>query len=256
MHALNSHLRVTGDHGHLPFHSGCPTCRAERLQGPLPARGIISRRIQAAAVAAALAVVPAAAPVRALAAGFDDQQVGSQDPGSVHSDDPADDPKLQATQGPRTADQDLGPAADPDAPSNEGEPDPLDGDTTPPPQAEALLAAPSPPAAPAPTPAPPASAPLAPPPIAPPALVQPSDEPSQQTKSTDGAKPKHAAKPKGKRTRPGPPRGGVAPSPVVGAKETPLRGPNRDRSLPPLLLTPPHRLPPISPRHRMSASTL
>ncbi|MCA1679584.1 MAG: LysM peptidoglycan-binding domain-containing protein [Actinobacteria bacterium] len=67
MRSLNAHLTEAGGHGHLPFHSGCPVCRAARLAGPLPSGPIVSQRAQASLVAALFAL-SAAGPAAGIAA--------------------------------------------------------------------------------------------------------------------------------------------------------------------------------------------
>ena len=55
MRSLSTHLREQGSHAHLPFHTECPICRAERMVGSIPAEAVLSRRTRAALAAAVLA---------------------------------------------------------------------------------------------------------------------------------------------------------------------------------------------------------
>ncbi len=75
MSSLTDHLRQAGSHGDLPFHSGCPVCRAERLAGTPPGDELLSARARAGLTAALLAatVTPAA---HAMAGGGDTEQEG------------------------------------------------------------------------------------------------------------------------------------------------------------------------------------
>lgn len=56
MRSLNAHLTEAGSHGFLPFHPGCPVCRAERLAGRVGRGRVISQRAQASLLAAVLAL--------------------------------------------------------------------------------------------------------------------------------------------------------------------------------------------------------
>ena len=78
MRPLEAHLRQPGSHGHLPFHHGCPVCRAERLAGPSPRDEFLSARTRGALAAALLAAtaIPAAP---AAASEPDAEQEGSAD---------------------------------------------------------------------------------------------------------------------------------------------------------------------------------
>lgn len=213
MKSLQSHSTTSsGGHGQLGFHPACPICRAERLFGTPADNGLSSRRVPALAAAAALAIMPfaaAAAPVRADDG--DEQHVGTQDPDSLPSQDPADDPSFKPPQGPGGPDQDQGPVVDPDAPTNDGEVDPLDEGNTPPPSSP--VTPPPAPVAPTPQAIPPAPAPPTPPAVAPPAPVLPSDTPNPPAKKTPAEK--HRTKPT---HSPPPPRRPVAPAPVVPSR--------------------------------------
>lgn len=122
-------------------------------------------RIPRQVAAFALALAPAVATSTALAQETDSQVEGQQDPSAIRSPDPADNPGFRPPRGPTRPDQDAGPVAGPDAPTNDAEGDPVDEGQAPPPQS---LAAPTPtpraPTPPATTPAPP-RAPAAPPPL-------------------------------------------------------------------------------------------
>jgi len=229
MKSLQSHSTASsGDHGQLGFHPACPVCRAERLFGT-PVDGVLSsRRLPALAAAAALAVMPfaaAAAPVQANVS--DEQHVGIQDPDSLPTEDPADDPSFKPPKGPDGPDQDQGPVVDTDAPTNDGEADPLDEGNTPPPSPVVAPPAPvtpdlAPPTVPS-APAPPA------PPAVPPVPVLPGDAPNLPAeKKADAPNPsvekKTSAEPRSRRTKsPAPQRRGARP-PVIGhAEGTPAR---------------------------------
>src|SRR3954462_12312993 len=54
MRALGRHLTGAA-HDDLPFHPSCPTCRAQRVQGTLPAGSIVGPRARAGVLAAVLA---------------------------------------------------------------------------------------------------------------------------------------------------------------------------------------------------------
>jgi hypothetical protein len=97
--SLTAHLLEEGDHGRLGFHPRCPVCRRERLYGSLPIEPVISRRVQAAIAAGALAF-SAAGPSVAAAQEPDYQQEGvvapeqsvGTAPGQQSSEATADDP--------------------------------------------------------------------------------------------------------------------------------------------------------------------
>src|SRR4051812_32795869 len=84
MRSLNTHLRERGSHAHLPFHSECPICRAERMVGSLPADPVLSGRARAALAAAVLAASggPGAIyPALSLAGEPTSTETGEVDPG-------------------------------------------------------------------------------------------------------------------------------------------------------------------------------
>jgi Tfp pilus assembly protein FimV len=56
VNALVAHLRQAGDHGHLPFHPHCPTCRAGRLAGALPEDPVVPRRLRVSLAATVIGV--------------------------------------------------------------------------------------------------------------------------------------------------------------------------------------------------------
>lgn len=235
MDPLDSHVRAAGDHGRLAFHPGCPTCRGERLLGGPANIRLVPLRLQAAAAAAALAMLPTVTATPVLADGGDGEEVGTQDPDSVNTGDPADDPNFRPPKGPKRPDQELGPTVDPDAPTNDGEPNPLEeGSTTPPPPAPpASVPTPGPgaptppPVSPPPPPTPsPGPSPAAPLPLQPPAAGHPRDRPRSPAKRTTGtqrtAQPQHGAAPAP--ARPVSPAAKVAPTGSV--PESPDRAPN------------------------------
>src|SRR4051794_38161198 len=101
MSGLERHLTATSHDG-LAFHPSCPTCRALRLEGTLPAgAAVVGPRARAGVLAAVLAgssLVPAAAavartsPSPAPAATQDagsDPIGGNEDPIDDETDDPA-----------------------------------------------------------------------------------------------------------------------------------------------------------------------
>ncbi len=93
MRSLNSHLAAPDDHGQLPFHSGCPICRAERLAGQIPHQPIVSRNVQAMLLAATLAlsaVGPGVALADARTSG--DEGAAPTETTSPNEDDPGNDP--------------------------------------------------------------------------------------------------------------------------------------------------------------------
>jgi len=207
---LNTHFQTTGHDGRLPYHAGCPVCRAERLCGTVPDGPVISRRTQAATVAAVVALVPAFGVAPAFA-GDGETTVGTQDPGTPGTPvDPTDNPNWKPPEAPERVMQDGGPVVDTDAQTNDGEGDPIDTGGGP---ADPGAATPSQPGqndssvpagltpdnaqAPQPQPVPPtpAATPPAPAPIPPPAPAPAAPAPPQ------AAPPKRAAKPRPERDR-------------------------------------------------------
>jgi hypothetical protein len=91
MGSLTAHLRLTENHGRLPFHPECPVCRRERLSGALAADGLLTRRAQAAIVAGVLAASPGA-PAAVSAQETDQQTEGSVAPEQVAEGDRAQTP--------------------------------------------------------------------------------------------------------------------------------------------------------------------
>lgn len=81
MRSLNAHLTEAGGHGHLPFHPGCPVCRAERLAGRLEREPVLSPRAQASLLAAVLALSGAAPPGGTVASAAAAVDEGSAAPG-------------------------------------------------------------------------------------------------------------------------------------------------------------------------------
>jgi hypothetical protein len=88
MSSLSRHLREPGGHGRLDFHPECPVCRDERLAGAMPADAVISLRAEALLAAGVLAWC-SVAPASVLAAGGDQEIVGTADP-ATSSDSLAD----------------------------------------------------------------------------------------------------------------------------------------------------------------------
>jgi len=212
--ALNTHLKAI-DHGQLSYHPRCPVCRAERLCGTVSDGPVISRRTQAAAVAAVVALVPALGAAPALA-GDGETTVGTQDPGTPGTPvDPTDNPNWKPPAAPKRVMNDGGPVVDTESPTNDGEGDPIDtgggpgdpgaGTPSQPGQNDSTVPAgltpdnaqapPPQPAPPTPAPPPPAPAPT-PPPTPAPAAPAPTAAPPQTTPPNPAGKPKPKPKPK------------------------------------------------------------
>lgn len=88
MRSLSAHLAQPGDHGHLPFHPGCPVCCAERLSGPLPGDELVGQRPRALLAAALLAAATAAPTVPAIAPSVAVAQDESDDEGAGGGEEP------------------------------------------------------------------------------------------------------------------------------------------------------------------------
>src|SRR5689334_10746778 len=89
MSSLSRHLRQPGDHGRLGFHPDCPVCQDERQAGATPSDAVGSRRAEALLAIGVLAWC-SVAPSSVLAAGGDQEIVGTVDPSMVA--DPLADP--------------------------------------------------------------------------------------------------------------------------------------------------------------------
>lgn len=75
MTALQAHL-TSEDHAGLPFHSGCPACRRERLSGRLPANVIVGSRARALLAAGILAGSAGVSTAGAVASTPEEAEVG------------------------------------------------------------------------------------------------------------------------------------------------------------------------------------
>ncbi len=138
MRSLEAHLRQPGGHGHLPFHHGCPVCRAERLSGAPPPDELVSARTRAG-LAAAILAASALPAVPAAASEPDTEQEGSADerePGQAGDASPGFDEGTEDTDLPVDEGVDL-PAPGDDGeveqtPESEGQPqeDGPDGPTS------------------------------------------------------------------------------------------------------------------------------
>ena len=76
---LNVHLTEPDSHEHLPFHPGCPVCRAERLAGRLAGGPVLSRRAKASLLATVLAL-SAGAPLAGVATAQAPGDEGTESP--------------------------------------------------------------------------------------------------------------------------------------------------------------------------------
>lgn len=86
MNELARHLAQEGSHAALPFHAGCPACRAERLAGHVATPQVVPARARAGLAAAVLAAstVPATALANPPATEVepDAEAEGGADPGA------------------------------------------------------------------------------------------------------------------------------------------------------------------------------
>ena len=163
MTALQAHL-TSEDHAGLPFHSGCPACRRERLSGRLPANVIVGSRARALLAAGILAGSAGVSTAGAVASTPEEAEVGGllEELGNV----------------PLTPEEQAEIDADAGAPDDEPEdaPDPAAAPpTTPPPVAQPV--APPPPLTSAPAEAPAAEKQPAPAPRRKSARAQPAPRP-------------------------------------------------------------------------------
>jgi hypothetical protein len=85
MVSLSAHLRHDGDHGRLGFHPLCPICRDDRLAGTLPTDVMVTARAKAVLATGVLAM-SAASPSSVLAAGGDQEGVGTEAPSNVSNE--------------------------------------------------------------------------------------------------------------------------------------------------------------------------
>ncbi len=212
MAALSTHLTAS-NHAALAFHPTCPVCRAERLSGALTDGPAISRRAQAAGLAATFALVPALTAAPALATD-NETTVGIQDPGKPV--DNVDDPNFKPPPAHKAPLRDGAPVVNPDAPTNDKDGDPLDNNGDPGDDPGAQAPAPggindnavppgltpdqTPPPAPTPPP-PPAFAPPAAAPAPPTATPAPAPAPQPAT-APEAAGKKKAKKDKPKADKP------------------------------------------------------
>jgi len=224
MASLNTHLRAS-DHAGLAFHPSCPLCRAERLSGTLADGPVISRRAQAAGLAATVALVPAWAAAPALATDGE-TTVGTQEPGTPG--DSADNPDFKPPPAHKAPLRDGAPVVNTDGPTNDNEGDPLDsdGDSDDPGskkvagEGENNAVVPvgptpeTPPPATAPPPSPPTAAPgpAAPAPAAAPAPTPAAPEPAAEEKATPKAQKRKAKKKATERRNERPQRSAAAPA--------------------------------------------
>lgn len=193
MASLSAHTREPRDHGHLPFHPGCPRCRTERLAGPLPSDQLIGQRPRALLAAALLAgsaiggsVAGAIATPPAIAQDdLDDENAPIDDEPPRKEIPPDDDGDLDDDDTPPI---DLSPAPPPAPPT----PTPAPPAPEPPPEPPPPRPSPGPPVAPTP-PAPEPTAPDPPGPPGPPADTvgtPPADSPKVLTLGNQPKRPR------------------------------------------------------------------